>query len=429
MLSGCASKEPTVTGVNPSSALVGETLDVTVTGDKLTDASDVDFGAGITVNSFTVDSETEITANITVADDATEGGREVSVTTPEGTATKTLAFTVGENTALEQLIQAAEAEGVLNVWATGAMSLDLGEAVEAAMNAKYGIDIDIEISPGTTPAHPQIISTLIQEFEAGEKSGTDLVWVSDAMIPLMYDAGILRTYDWTELFPYIPDELIQLEGTAVESVSSFYWIAYNTDAISEAEAPRMVEDVLGKGWAIGTTPYFAGFSKMADHPDWGYERALAFVEALNDENLGFVGGADEARVASGEFDVIIFGTSDRIPRKMEADNPPLKSIVPEDMPIIGHEYFGVPKHSEHPNLAALFSGFLLTLEGQQILDEVEKTSHHGIEGTYKNTFVKDLMAQGMEYFNSTADYVGAPGRIDQYEEWRSSFQGIVFGGR
>jgi ABC-type Fe3+ transport system substrate-binding protein len=96
--------------------------------------------------------------------------------------------------------------------------------------------------------------------------------------------------------------------------------------------------------------------------------------------------------------------------------------------ILSHEYFGIPAHSEHPNLAALFSGFMLTKEGQQILDEVEKSSHHAIEGTYKNILLNEFMTQGLEYHNSTADYVGEPGRIDQYEDWRSQYQGIVFGG-
>ena len=79
---GCGeeAKETTVTAVSPGSAKVGETLDVTITGTNLTDASSVSFGSGITVNSFTVDSDTAITASITIAAGATVGSRDVSVT-------------------------------------------------------------------------------------------------------------------------------------------------------------------------------------------------------------------------------------------------------------------------------------------------------------------------------------------------------------
>ena len=95
-LLGCGeeAKAPTVTGVSPSSGKVGNTLSVTISGTDLTDASAVSFGSGITVNSFTVDSETKITASITITAAATTGSRNVAVTTPIGTGTKTGGFTV-----------------------------------------------------------------------------------------------------------------------------------------------------------------------------------------------------------------------------------------------------------------------------------------------------------------------------------------------
>jgi hypothetical protein len=98
MLSGCAGEEepaaPTITSVNPASARMGEALDVAITGTNLTDASAVNFGSGITVSSFTADSDTRITASIAVAAGATVGSRDVSVTGPGGTGTKTGGFAV-----------------------------------------------------------------------------------------------------------------------------------------------------------------------------------------------------------------------------------------------------------------------------------------------------------------------------------------------
>ena len=96
VLSGCAAgaKGLTVTGVNPSSAEVGETLDVTITGTNLADTSGVNFGEGIMVNSHTVISATQITANITITSTASTGSRNVSVITSDGTGTKSGGFTV-----------------------------------------------------------------------------------------------------------------------------------------------------------------------------------------------------------------------------------------------------------------------------------------------------------------------------------------------
>ena len=96
MLGGCGeeAKEPTVTAVNPGSGRPAETLDVTITGTYLDEASAVSFGAGITVNSFTAVSDTKITASIDIDSGASQGSRNVAVTTPDGTATKTGGFTV-----------------------------------------------------------------------------------------------------------------------------------------------------------------------------------------------------------------------------------------------------------------------------------------------------------------------------------------------
>jgi hypothetical protein len=84
----------TVTGVNPSGGTQGQCLTVIITGTGFTGATAVNFGTGITVNSFTVNSDTQITANICIAADAALGARDVSVTTTGGTGTGTALFTV-----------------------------------------------------------------------------------------------------------------------------------------------------------------------------------------------------------------------------------------------------------------------------------------------------------------------------------------------
>ncbi|MBA7565400.1 hypothetical protein ES708_07083 [subsurface metagenome] len=90
---------PVITSVTPDSGSRAETVDVAIEGNCLTAASTVSFGAEITVNYFTVDSDNQITANITIDGGAAPGPRDVSVTTPEGDDTLTDGFTVLENTA------------------------------------------------------------------------------------------------------------------------------------------------------------------------------------------------------------------------------------------------------------------------------------------------------------------------------------------
>jgi hypothetical protein len=67
---------------------------VVLTGDSFTGATAISFGAGITINLFTVNSDSQITANINILETAALGARDVSVTTVFGTGTLLGGFTV-----------------------------------------------------------------------------------------------------------------------------------------------------------------------------------------------------------------------------------------------------------------------------------------------------------------------------------------------
>ena len=69
-------------------------MNVIITGTWFTGAIAVDFGVGIIIHSFTVDSNTQITVNITIESWAPIGPHTVCVTTPFGTDCLTDAFTV-----------------------------------------------------------------------------------------------------------------------------------------------------------------------------------------------------------------------------------------------------------------------------------------------------------------------------------------------
>jgi PKD repeat protein len=87
-----------IVGVSPSSGSRGSTLSVVITGTGFTEASELSFGEGIFVNSFTVDSPTQITAGISVAMTATPGPRDITVTTPVGSQIIASSFTVAQPT-------------------------------------------------------------------------------------------------------------------------------------------------------------------------------------------------------------------------------------------------------------------------------------------------------------------------------------------
>jgi len=85
----------TVISCNPDQSLAGLCpLTVVITGTNLDWVTSVNFGPGITVNSFQANGATQITANICIAGAAAPGPHDVSVTTPGNIVTKANAFTV-----------------------------------------------------------------------------------------------------------------------------------------------------------------------------------------------------------------------------------------------------------------------------------------------------------------------------------------------
>jgi hypothetical protein len=66
----------------------------------------VDFGAGITANSITVDGPTQITVNISISTNAALGSRDVTVTNPTGADTLTGGFTVQQSQAVTPSVPA-----------------------------------------------------------------------------------------------------------------------------------------------------------------------------------------------------------------------------------------------------------------------------------------------------------------------------------
>lgn len=76
---------PTVIAIAPSTGVQGDTgSDIVITGMDFQSGATCSFGAGITVNSCTFDSDTQLTANIDIAGGAAVGTRIVTVTNPDG---------------------------------------------------------------------------------------------------------------------------------------------------------------------------------------------------------------------------------------------------------------------------------------------------------------------------------------------------------
>jgi hypothetical protein len=91
------SPEPEIKYVSPDLGYQGKTINISITGNNLSGATDVNLGPGVEVRIFTIDNREQITSVITIAADAETGYRDISITTPEGTYTLSEGFQIMHN--------------------------------------------------------------------------------------------------------------------------------------------------------------------------------------------------------------------------------------------------------------------------------------------------------------------------------------------
>jgi hypothetical protein len=159
---------PVASGIAPQSGVLGQTLNVVVTGsDLFTGATTADFGAGITVNSSSVDtSGTRLTANISISADAAAGNRSITLSNPApggGTAVLADAFLVGNPVpTLTSVSPASGGKGqTLDVTLvgtgikTGVTSVDFGVGItvnSVVVSSPTSLKASVTIDPNTVAA-------------------------------------------------------------------------------------------------------------------------------------------------------------------------------------------------------------------------------------------------------------------------------------
>ena len=309
--------------------------------------------------------------------------------------------------ALAGLIEAAKAEKQLTMLQGGTYgNTELWEELEAAMNAKYGIKVDLQGTAGG-PNMSQVTSRLLQEHKQGRSpASTDIMVASGRNQLKLADAGALMKVDWRKYLPDLDDQEIATGGTGLLAGVGLIVAAYNTDVIKPKDVPRSLEDVTDPKFKglIAATTYGSGWPQIT--LNLGAEKVHKVLQtiATNGNLAGNING-DLQRVASGEFGMYLFQGN-----LVEVENLKAKG-APMDWTDLGGEinaafltYVSVPKASRSPNLAQLTALFLMTAEGQAIFfKHTDRDSHY--RGTAMKTYLAKRKATGKPLLLETADVI------------------------
>ena len=271
-------------------------------------------------------------------------------------------FTFASIGGAASLVDKAKAEGKLIFYT----SMDSKTANKLAENfsKKYGITANVFRS-GTG----KVLAKVEAEF-AANKPMWDVCQVSD-MAPFIVWArkGLLEKYKpkgFGKFFDYMKDP----DGHWLAVKSNTSVIAFNTNKIKKAEAPKSWKDLLDpkwKGMISMSNPYYAGTTAVniaciLELYGWDYYRALA-------KNQPFIGdshGALQTMMISAERPLIAEQNNYSVlPGKYKGQ--PCDVVYPAEGVTLSPGPAGILKKAAHPNAAKLFMDYICSKEAQEII--------------------------------------------------------------
>jgi iron(III) transport system substrate-binding protein len=279
----------------------------------------------------------------------------------------TLAFGGAAAAEDARLVEAAKKEGKV-VWYTS-LALPTAARLAKQFEAAYpGIKVEVNRT-----GSERILQRVMQELAANIKT-VDVIHTSDAgHFVLLKEKKLLARYTppGVERFPAgFKDK----DGYYCGLRATVNAIAYNTRAVSAAEAPKTWKDLLDPRWKGKIVTAHPGYSGViATHVlalvnllGWDYFKQLAqnrlmLVQSANDPS---------GVVASGERPVAANG-GDYTFYQIKKKGNPVEIVYPKEGVPLVISPTAITTFAPHPNAARLFTDFSFSRELQQLMADSE----------------------------------------------------------
>jgi iron(III) transport system substrate-binding protein len=213
------------------------------------------------------------------------------------------------------------------------------------------------------------LNRLLTEQRAGRFLG-DVVSISGLPTDILKEKGALERYESPEA-SHFPPEWRDPDAMGVGLHQTIYVIGYNSRLVSGDAIPRGYDDLLQARWKgqLGWDPeeyYLFGAILKAR----GRDKGLEFWRRLAEQNIGFRKGYTllSELVAAGEYPAAVSLYQHRVDEYTEK-GAPIGWVAPN--PLVGGEpnRIALLKNAPHPSAAKVFIDFMLSLEGQKLLQD------------------------------------------------------------
>ncbi|MEO5677587.1 MAG: extracellular solute-binding protein [Usitatibacter sp.] len=261
------------------------------------------------------------------------------------------------------MVAAAEKEGKV-VWYT-AVDVKVAENIAKFFREQYPkIEVEVERA-----GSERVFQRINQEYQSNIKN-VDVVNSSDASHFLFWkQQKLLASHTPPDVKKFAP-QYRDPEGQYFVWRATLSPIAYNTNLVKEADAPRGYQDLLDPKWKgklVKAHPSYSGTSLTGTYAltkalGWDYLEKLSKngVQQLQSTT------APPKSIASGERAVQVDGNEYNLFIEIDAKSPVKIVYASEGTPFVTSPT-AIFAAAPHPNAARVFQNFLYTAKAQQVL--------------------------------------------------------------
>lgn len=303
------------------------------------------------------------------------------------------------------LAQGAKKEGEVVVY-TSLISEDLA-ALSAAFENKYGVKVK-----GWRASSEKVQQRALAEARAN-RSDADVIETNGPELESLYREKILQALKSPHLKDLMP-QAVRAHGHWVGTRINMFVHSYNTQLVKKEELPRTYADLAHPRWK-------GRLGIEAEDEDWfamavkeqGEEAGLRTFRDIAKNGFSVRKGHTllAGLVASGEIPFAIT-TYSHGAEKMKQKGAPVEWYAIE--PAIGRANgIAVVRKPAHPHAAALFVDFVLSPEGQAILE--------------KGSYVPTNLRVGSPAQKLPLRFVDPAVVLDEDAKWKKLYSEIVLG--
>ena len=307
----------------------------------------------------------------------------------------------------KQLVEKAKKEGKLNFYST--MTVPDALAMTTAFEKKYGIKVNT-----WRGSDEKIVQRAVAEARAGHHD-TDVFEMNSAQVENLYREKLLEEF-YVPGIKDVPANAIPKHRHYVPDRLTFFVMAYNTNLVKPADLPNTYEDMLNPKWIgkfgieASDVLWFAAVVKsMGEEKGMTYFQKLAAMKP--DMRTSHILIAQ--LVAAGEIPLVLTAYNNNVETLKKKGAPiawkPLQPAFGQSSSI------ALAKNSPRPHAALLFVEFVLSLEGQQIIKDVNRVPTSMAVDSPLNKFKYEMIDS--EISN------------EELDKWTAHFSRLFLGGK